>query len=102
MSKKLYEINRLSMCTQDSFQSKKSKMLPPSSVDQTLQEGINNSNINRQNFDGQTKIGNQLKNLQSHSFKENRLSLATQNSIASTKDTLSRTISHFMNDSRFD
>ena len=76
MTKKLYDNNRLSMYTQDSFQSKNSKMLPPSLYDQTLQEGINNSNINRQNFDGQTKMGNYLlnnsKNLQSNSFKENR------------------------------
>lgn len=94
-SKKLYDMNRLSMCTQDSLHSKKSKMPPP---DSTLQEGINNSNINRQNFDGQSKIGH-LKNLQSHSFKENRHSLgATTQSIVSTKDTLSRSISHYVGD----
>lgn len=94
-SKKLYDMNRLSMCTQDSLHSKKSKMPPPES---TLQEGINNSNINRQNFDGQSKIGH-LKNLQNHSFKENRHSLgATTQSIASTKDTLSRSVSHYVCD----
>lgn len=99
--KKLYDLNRLSMCTQDTQISKKTKVLPPTLLDSTLQDGINSSNINRQNFDGQSKFGNHVKALHANSFKENRHSLgATSHSIASTQNTLSRAVSQFTADGR--